>query len=141
MTHLTRKVVQISVDHDGNDDNYRIKSQSAGIAFRYTFSIPSDFTHLISATLYGNITPGAAQTDRDIDRYISAHQPGQVVNQKTASDTTTLFDLSTFANKTYAFEITTLIPTPTAGDIVGLKQDHGPIGGGVNYFQIALAYC
>jgi hypothetical protein len=140
MSYLPFKSFQVTVDHDANLDNYRVKSQIGTVTFRHTIQLPWDLKGLISVKLVGNISAGAAQAARDIDRYVSAHQIGEVVNQKSASDTTTLFDLSTFSNKTYGFEFSNLIPAPTAGDIVGLQQDHNAIGGTIYYFQIQGIY-
>jgi hypothetical protein len=142
MTYLPEKTFQVSINWDGNSDNYRIKSQIGSVQYRYTFKLPSDMrpNGLRSLKIFGNITPGAAQTDRDIDRFISAHQPGEVETAKIASDTTTLYDLSAFANKTYGFEMIDLIPSPTAGDIVGLNMDHNGLGGSINYYLIEGIY-
>ena len=140
MSYLPFKSFQVTVDHDGNLDNYRIKSQIGSVTFRYTFQLPWDLKGLLSVELVGNVSNGAAQASRDIDRYVSAHQIGEVVNQKSASDTTTTFDLSASSNKTYGFNFTSLIPAPTAGDIVGLQQDHNSLGGTIYYFQIQGIY-
>lgn len=141
MSYLIYKTANFLPDQDGNLGTYRIKSQIGSVQFRYTFAIPMDFKKLISAKLLGNVSAGAAQTNRDIDLFINSHQEGEVENQKTTSDTTTLYDLSAFANKTYGLVFTSLIPTPTAGDTVGINVDHNGIGGTIFYFRLELIYC
>lgn len=141
MSHITYKSkFYNATNYDGNLGNFRVKSQIGTATFRYTFQLPHDLKNIISAKLLGNISAGAAQSGRDIDIFIDAHQEGQAYNQKTASDVSSTYDLSSSSGLTYAFDITSLIPTPTAGDLVGLAVDHNAIGGTIYYFGIELIY-
>lgn len=142
MAYLTRKIVEFLPDHDGNLGTYRVKSQLGSVQFRYTFAIPDDFRSLISAALKGNVSPGAAGIGRDIDLFVSAHGDGEVENEKTASDTTTTYDLSAFSNKTYSLGLTSVINAlgVSGGDSVGVNVDHNGIGGTIFYFRLELIY-
>jgi hypothetical protein len=142
MAYLTRQEKIFLPDQDGNLGTYRIKSQIGTVQFRYTFVVPSDYRSLILAKLDGDVSPGAAGTNRNIDLFISSHGDGEPENQKTASDTAGSYDLSAYSNKRYPLVFTSLLSVlnPSAGDTVGLNIDHNSIGGTIYYMDLILIY-
>jgi len=141
MTYMPKKdIIITSTDYANVLGNFRTRTIGATGSHRFTFRLPDDLRSLIKAELLTNVSALAAGTDRDIDISIDAHQEGQTYNQKTVTDTTTLYDLSAYSGKTYSFNITSLLPTPTAGDIIGVFIDNNGIGGGMDYFLIHLIY-
>jgi hypothetical protein len=97
---------------------------------------------LILVKLDGDVSAGAAGPGKDIDLFISSHGDGEPENQKTASDTSTAYDLSAYANKRYPLVFTSLLNVlnPNPGDTVGLNVDHNGIGGTIYYMNLILIY-
>jgi hypothetical protein len=130
-----------ATNYDANLGEYRVKSLLGTNQQRFTFQIPSDFSSIQSFIVLGNVSPGAALTNRDIDFYFEYHTENQIYNQGSTSDTTTVYDLSSYSNKTYGFDFTTLLQTKIlARYILGMRIDHKTIGGPIRYFGIELIY-
>jgi len=127
-------------NYDSNLGNYRAKDIVATGGQRFTFQIPYPLKAIKSIKLLGNVSAGAAGVDRDIDFYFSWHQPGQAYDAGNTSDTTTLYNLSAYANKTYSFNFTSILTGLVSHDLLGLFVDHIAIGGAIRYFGIELIY-
>ena len=121
-------------------NNYSVMTLAANSTGEITFAVPNAAGSVEKVYLCGIVEPGAASTNRDIDLFSNYSANTEVYNAHTASDTTTVYDLSASANKIHVFDITTLFQDLSAGDFAGLTIDHNRIGGDINYLGLILEY-
>jgi hypothetical protein len=104
--------------------------------------IPDNFGEITKVTLHGIIDPSTAGAGKDIDFYADWGQVGEAYNAHSASDTTTIWDLTGTADQLYAFDITHLFAPGTLNpeDSVGIEVDHNGVGNSIYYTGVELEY-
>lgn len=138
---LGSRSVFISAETNGLFNNYRTRSVGASGNFNFDFFVPSDFSSLIACYVQGFVSAGAATTNRNIDIDVQYNSgSGQLYNQLTASDTTTVYNLTGLTNRLFNLPVTSLLTNLVAGSVGGIKVTHTTIGGSIDYIGVLLIY-
>jgi hypothetical protein len=113
-----------------NLGEYRVRGQSGTAAHRYNAYLPSDFKSLKKAVIWISIPPAVAGSGKDIDISSTYHKPGttDVFNENSESDTTTVYDLTGWDNRTYELDVSGVLTSVTANTLVGVEVDNNSVG-------------
>ena len=106
----------------------------------FNFAMPSDLSSIYDIRLLGVISPGAALTNRDIDLYSDYASIAENYSTHSQSDTTSTYDLSTYSDKIYGFDLSGIVTNIVADDLLGIRVAHNDIGGAIRYLGIRLKY-
>lgn len=137
----TQEIFYTFNDYNSNNSSYRMKSIGGTGNQNITFKIPDDFIALNSIYAIGQVTAGAAGSGKDIDLTSNYGTYGEAINQHSETDTTTTYDFTGFTNQNNnIIDLSVVLSSLSAGDIVGLNIDHNAIGGTIYYHGIIIKY-
>lgn len=122
--------------NDSNLGNYATHSIGTNGLEYLTFSIPADFTQLISLEIECIAT--FTNTGRNIDLFSSYAMVGEPRNQNTESDTTSTYDFVT--DEITALDVSGIFTALAAGHLCGIQIDHNAIGGTIHYLGVRMRY-
>lgn len=128
-------------DNTDNNGRYPCATTGSGGTARFVFAVPMRYAALIEAKLVGIVSADAANDGLDIDIGVSLAMPGQDSEDRTVSDTSTVYDLSGLEGQLYEFDLFALLD-PAIGpcDIVAVQIDHNAIGGPIDYVGLRILY-
>jgi hypothetical protein len=123
-------------DPSGNLGDLRVRAVAGTGGHRFDFSIPQDFSALVSIELLG--FPNANFVNQNIDLYSDYAAEGQLYSTHSETDTTSVYSMT--QNTLYALDLSSVLTQLAAGDVGGVFVDHLAIGTTVNYLGIRLRY-
>lgn len=131
----TKQVFLNATDYVANSGDYRVRSVGATGTFRFTFSIPFDYTTLISVELIG--FPGANGTTQSFTLNSDYGAIGEQYNVNSESNSIT----KTFTNgELMALDLSSVFSALSANDFCGVQVTHNSIGTSIDYIGILLKY-
>jgi hypothetical protein len=137
---LPSREVCFTVETNAAYNSRRVRTLTSVADYEFNGAFPGDFNSIVKMVIRGFISSGAAGSGKDIDMSVELAGEGQVYNNRTASDTTTVYDLTGYTDSLYEFDISGLFSAAVAGDHFGLLVDHNTIGGSIYYVDIVLEY-
>jgi hypothetical protein len=124
-----------------NFNNRRSRTVSGSGSFRFNFFVPNDFNLLVSAYVIGYPTAGAAGPGKNIDINVEyTTTAGSLFNQFSASDTTSIYDLTGLTNRQFRLPITNLLINLAPSTEGGILVTHNAIGGDIDYIGVLVVY-
>jgi len=109
--------------------------------FSFNFAIPKDCKNLIAAYLICYPSAGAAGTARNIDLTVNYNNKlVESANQYTASNTSSTYNLTAYADNRYQLNFSALLSNALAGAEGGLEVTHNVVGGTISYTALVIEY-
>jgi len=106
-----------------------------------TFYIPFDFTSIVDLVLSFILTTGADGPNRNIDLESDYGKVGELYNQNSETDTTTVYDFTGLANRIVEIDISQVYSNLDGGHYCGLSVDpKPPLKGKMDILGIRLRY-
>lgn len=136
----TRQIFYNATDYNNNNGSYRNRNIGGAGGHRFTWQIPDDFASLESLLLIGIISAGAAGASKDIDLTSEYALLGEVSNQNSETDNTTLYDFTGLSGRIGSIDLSTVFGSLQANHFCGVFVDHNAIGGAISYLGIQLKY-
>lgn len=102
----------------------------------FSFELPPDFGTLDTADVH--VIPAATGTTLDIDIIVNWAGDGELYNANSSADTTSTYDF--VQDTVFEFDITSLLTSVGAHDIVGVEFKHNTIGQTAYYVVLHVAY-
>jgi hypothetical protein len=131
----------LDIETNGIYGNYRSRSIGAGGNFNFNFKIPQDFNALIDLYIEGFVSAGAAGINKNIDISVEyCNGSAQLSNQFTASDTTTVYNLTGLTGRLFRISVASLLTNLTPGTVGGINIRHTTLGGGIDYVKGLVIY-
>jgi len=119
----------------------RTRTVSGTGSFNFNFLIPEECERILSAYLICYPSPGAAGSARDIDLTVEYNNNlGESITQYTASNLTSTYDLTAYANNRYELHFESLLSSAKGGTEGGVKVDQNSIGGNMDYTGIVVEF-
>jgi hypothetical protein len=107
---------------------------------RMGFHVPDNFGTLVACKVMFFPTAGSAGAGKNIDITTEYCGDGEIYNQHTATDNTTLYDFTGRANIRTEIDIAPLLGLLSPDDQVGIQVSHNAVGGNINYIGVDLVY-
>jgi hypothetical protein len=120
--------------------NYAVNNTGSNASAYFNTKVPDNFLSLVNCFVYGIIDPSTAGASKDIDIYVDYATVGEAYNTHTASDTTTVYDLTGTGNQIYRFTLNSLLGSLAGDDSLGVQMDHNAIGNSIYYLGIEIEY-
>lgn len=134
-----------NVFYESNQSNttltYAVCNISGAANDDFTFTIPLDFTSLVSLKMIFIPTSGASGSGKDIDLTSNYATPGEPANTHSESDVGTVYDFTGLDDEmSDIIDVSVVFSSISAGDYCGLNVDHKGIGGTIGYLGVQLRY-
>lgn len=138
---LKFKSLVVPVETNLNYNSRRAREISGTGTFNFNFTVPADCKEIVSAYLICYPSVGAAGSSRNIDLSVEYNNnPGESYNLYNASDLSSVYDLTGYANKRYHLYFTPLLASATHDTEGGLTVDLQSVGGVIDFTHMAIIY-
>jgi len=119
----------------------RTRTISGTGSFSFNFLIPEECERILSAYLVCYPSAGAAGSARDIDLTVEYNNNlGESITQYSASDLSSTYNLTGYANNRYELHFESLLSSAKGGAEGGVKVDQNSVGGNMDYTEVVIEY-
>jgi hypothetical protein len=134
------KTLFLPADPNANKGDYRVRNVGGTGAHRFNVAFPSDLVTLDECKLIGICSSGAAGSGKDIDLLSDYGTIGELYNNHSEADTTTVYDFTGKTDQLIQIDLTPVLSAVAAGDVAGIQVDHNSIGGAIDYLGVLMRY-